>query len=945
MRVRLKVERLQQLIAAGRLSQNNWAIKVGVSRGHWSSLVNGKHLYPSAKTRQRMLEAFGVEWDQLFEVERGSKSRDGSELRSSEEIIHGLTTNGPRPSISLSMAPLPEPSRIGARLTLGGFSVQLLQDLRLTMRSLKRSWRFAFAFVLPLALGLGAGATFFGVVDQVLYRPPPGVNDIGTILQFGKTFSGGRDPFGQGNVGNAWIDYELLRTTSTHLENVAATARWSPSLGRGESARIIPGQFATASFFPLLGVQPQLGRFYNADEDETDASTVPCVASDRLWRTELGADPSALGRQFKVGGLECTIVGVLPRGFNGLGYVPIDIWAPLRAGAWSEQGTYAALWNSDASHWLTIFARLKPGASLTQANEDARRAYHQLQDRRRDREMKEAFIAMPMPNVRTALNSSRVRVAKWLAFGALALVLLVSANVVNLLVARNLSRARETAVRLALGGGWRRLFGYSLMECAALSVLAGAVSLVVVRWVGPIARTTLFPGVSWADGPVTARVAAAAMAASLLLGGIVAAITAYSAARVDPASLLSAGGSARTTGSRAGSTVRFGLVGFQAALSVLLLIASAGFVRSFQSAAKADLGFDIDRLIQIQVDSRLIDTSVVRQRALNERLKERLEAVPGVASASLGYMSPWWNNRNEQLHIPGRDSLPPVPNFGAPAMDAVTPEYLTTMGMQLTSGRFFNDADVLGSAPVLVVNQALARLYWPGQENVVGRCIIVGAADGPCREIVGVVKDHAFSGAIDAPRIPAYFVPWTQSAEFRIVGSLFVRAGTSPQQLLPTLRQIVQGSEPNLPAVSVRMVQTQLDPLLASWRLGALAFTALGAVAAVIAFVGLFSVLAYLVAERKREFAIRGALGASWVQIVQPVLQQSGVVVAAGSAVGLLVAVGVARWLQPLLFHVRLLEPVVIGAIAVTFMVVALAASLAPAHSASSVDLMEVLRD
>jgi predicted permease len=461
--------------------------------------------------------------------------------------------------------------------------------------------------------------------------------------------------------------------------------------------------------------------------------------------------------------------------------------------------------------------------------------------------------------------------------------------------------------------------------------------------VGPIARAALFPGVDWGTGPVTSRVVAVALGASLVLGGVIAAITALQAGGVDPAALLASGGS-RITGGRRSRRVRLGLVGVQAALSVSLIAASTAFVRSFRSATQADIGFDINGLIQATVPMPEGSDDIDRQWAFYRRLHERIGAMPGVESASLGYMSPWWNNRNESVAIPGRDSLPRVPNFGEPAFDIVTPEYLTTLRLKLRFGRWFSNSDRDGSAPVMVVNDALARLYWPGEPNVLGRCIRVGEQSTVCREIVGVVGSHSFTGGLGDAPLPAYFLPMTQAREYGAPVKLFVRARGDAAALLPAIRRAVQTFESGLPAGDVHLVRAQRDPLLASWRLGALAFTALGVVSAVIAMIGLFSVLAYLVAERRREFAIRGALGARASQIVRPVVWQGTLVVSAGAVVGGAIIWRAAKWIQPMLFEVRLLDPLVLGGVLGAVLAMAVLSALGPARNASRMDPMEALR-
>jgi predicted permease len=831
----------------------------------------------------------------------------------------------------------PGANRIGGRL------VQLVQDSRLALRRLRRDWRFALAFVLPLALGLGAGATFYSIVDTVLYRQPPGVADPDGLIRLAITTDNFPDPFAVGNVSVAWVDYEALRRQGTTLQGLAGFISFTQSVGRGEDARRAPVALVTASYFPLLGVRPALGRFFGEQEDAVTSPRTPCVAGHRFWRTALGGSDAALGREVVVGRHTCTIVGVTPRGFNGLGISPVDLWLPLRAAGESFVGN-EALWNTDGSHWMRLLARARPGVSLEQVGFDATRAYRSFTDRRRDREMRETMKADGAFRSVSTAGSQRIKVARWLVGGSLALLLLIGSNLVNLLIARNLGQLRETAIRLALGGGRGRLFLHSALECGLLAALAAGGALLTLALLGPPVRAVLYPGTEWASSPVTGRVAALAGLLAFLAGALIAGITSLYTGRVDPAALLTSGGGGRTTASRGANRARLGLVAVQAALSLALLVASAGFVRSFRSAAGSWLGYEIEPVVF--ADAPSLDAVLPAQeqrRVFFTELHQRLRTLPEVASASLGYNTPWYFNRNEPLRIPGRDSLPRVPDFGDPVFDAVTPDYFATMGLSLRAGRWLAESDGAGAAPVMVVTESLAELYWGDARSAIGKCIQVGAPVA-CREVVGVVGDLRFQGPLDSPHIPLYFLPLAQATEYAGPPKLFVRARGDPDALVPVIRRIVQTALPGLPAADVHRLRNHVEPLLASWRLGALSFSALGVLAALIATLGLFSVMAFLVAERRREFAIRSALGARQGQIVTPVLRQGMVVAGFGLAAGLLVAWRAAPWLEPQLFHVRLLDPRVIGVIVAGLLLVAWAATLGPARRAARSDPNEVLR-
>ena len=300
-------------------------------------------------------------------------------------------------------------------------------------------------------------------------------------------------------------------------------------------------------------------------------------------------------------------------------------------------------------------------------------------------------------------------------------------------------------------------------------------------------------------------------------------------------------------------------------------------------------------------------------------------------------------NQSWNLRIPGRDSLPKVGPYGDPIIDAVGPEYLEVMRIPLRAGRFISAGDQPGSAPVMVINEALARAYWPGQDPI-GQCAMIGDESIVCRQIVGIIGNHSFTGTLGSEPLPAYYLPVVQAEEFGVSTRLFMRLRGDAEAQLERIRRLAQGFVPGLPSAEVRLMQLQFDPLLAPWRLGALAFTGLGVLAALIAMLGLFSVLAYLVAERRREFAIRGALGAQAAQILGPVVRQGLLVVGVGAAAGVLLAMAAARWLQPQMFRVQLLDPAVLASVLAGLLLMALAASLGPARSAAKADPMQVLR-
>lgn len=815
----------------------------------------------------------------------------------------------------------------------------LLQELRFALRSVGRSPRFTLAVSLSLGVGLGAGATLFSLVDRLMLRAPPGVAAPSRIVRLGLTEETpvlGK-PISMPLTG---IDYEMLRRFAHGFAEVATYAPATLSLGRGVDAHRIDVTLASASLFSTLGVVPAVGRFYREEEDALGATHVPCVASDAFWRREFGSDAKVLGIRLLVGSLDCTLVGITPRSFTGIDLDAVDLWLPIRAGARDVVGSKPEVWTTDAYRWLFVIGRLSPGVTRSHASEYATVAYRAYSARGRDPHLSARLIALPVLDSHS--RSPGVQVVTWLAGGAGMFLALICVNVVSLFLARALARRPEIATRLALGESVTSRFRQELSECVILGVVGSFLSLVIVASLGSVTRNGLLPDSTWVQGALDYRVAAFALALALVIGAVIATVTTLGVAAKNPSELLKSHAVARSTGGRSYFRVHMFLVRIQAVLATVLLTASLCLVKSFSNAKNVDLGFRLDNVIVAQ--SSLDNAGYTRGQQLQyyRDLYERVRGLPGVASASLGHTNPWRNTWDEPLSIPGRDSLPPVPLYRNPVFDAVTPDYLGTMRMHLVVGRWISEADVRGSKPVIVINQALLRLYWSGR-NVLGECLRVGPSSAPCREIVGVVADRRIIGDLDSPPVPAYFLPLAQSNDYNFVPRLFVRARDDASAVAAAVRTVMQ-ADGNLPAADVRMLASQFEPILAPWRLGAFAFTAIGVLATLVALLGLYSVLLLMVSESEREYAVRSALGANATRIIRSVISRGMIAALQGVGVGTIALVVGARWTQPLLFHTTLADPITIGGVAGLLLVVAAAASYPAARRAGRGDIMNALR-
>ena len=814
----------------------------------------------------------------------------------------------------------------------------MVTDLRVLLRGFLKEPRFPLMVVLLLGVGIGAGTTVYSVLDQLLFAAPPHVQDAERVQRLVLHENAGGRSFK--STGLAWVDYEAVREMET-VEEVGSWITVGRSLGRGAGAQTITVTNATASLFDVLGVRPALGRFYRSEEDAVGAAVVPCVAGHGFWSRELGGVGSALGRELPVGGLTCTVVGVAPAGFSGLEYQEVDLWLPLRAGVEDAMGPDPERWSTDRSHWLRVAGRLSEGASVEAAAAEATLAYRSFAPRTRDPDLTARAGWEPVVAGRR-VSASVVDLTTLLTGGGALLLLLILANLANLLVAREVRRSREVAILLALGSSRGRVFRTRLLEMTVLAAAAGGVGLLATLWLGPMLRRFL-TGLDPASSTISLRVIGVALAGALGTGMVVAALSTYRAGRAEPAAALrraAAGAGSDRRSRRAVSA----LVALQAALSVALLLASVSFVQSFRRAVGVDLGFDLERILTVSVPLQDIGYDQTAKREFYRLARDRAEALPGVESASIGFMTPWWSNRFEELAVPGRDVLPPDPVYGRPLFDAVTPDYARTMGLDMRAGRWIAESDREGNTPVVVVNEALASLYWT-PETAVGQCMHVGDPPTPCREVVGVVGNHRFTGGLESEPVAAYFLPLAQASAYSFTPRLFVRTASGDAPPTAELTTLIQGLHPALPAVRVTPLQQFFEPLVAPLRLGSVVFSGFGILALLVGTVGLFSVLFYAVAERKREFAIRTAIGASTRQVAAPVVRQGLGLVLLGIGAGVVVAGVAARWLEPLLFHARILEPQALAATVMAMLTAGLLASLLPAREAASQDPSRALRD
>jgi putative ABC transport system permease protein len=807
-------------------------------------------------------------------------------------------------------------------------------DLRYVARSLRRSWRFTLGVILTLGLGVGLGVPVLSLADTYFMRPPPGVDDPDHVVRLVARSHGRRGPYL--TDGLTGLDYTVMSRAQS-LSGVAAWINVSRSMGTGADARSVSAILASASYFSVLGVRPHAGRFYLDSEDVEGLTAAPCVVSYRFWETAFGSAPDAIGRTFLMGTVRYTIVGIAPKGFNGLNFGAIDVWLPLHVASVDYNGKDDNLWTTDHSSWLRMFARVKPGVSLATASAEAQVLYRGAGVRTRDKELKGTYLWDPLQPGRSSMSSATGKIALWLSAAGVLLLLLIAANLVNLFIARSAAHSRQTAVRLAIGGGWRQLLRLQTIEAATLGMAAAALGLVIAAPATGVARSLMFPGVTWVRPTLDFRVAGIAFLIAFGIGIVVALWSTMYSAQVNPAELLRGAGTTQMSGSRRTHALRRTLLITQAAIFAVLLTGASAFVLSLRRASSVNVGFDVDSVIVASIPLGADDRE--RAKELMRRAYERVASLPGVASASLGYMEPWANNTMLNISVPSSPASPDYVMF-----DEVTPDYLRTFGVRMKGGRWFEASDNISAPFVIVVNEALERTYWqPGE--AIGKCIRIGADSMPCRQIVGVVRDFFVTGGVDDAARPVYYVPVAQASMFPQRPKLFFRPRGDPVGAAREVRLALQGLESSLPAVNVHPVRDNISWLTSSLKLGASAFTSFGILAAIIGAIGLYSVLSYLILEQRRMHAIELAIGATPSRVARSVVIFPVATASVGIAIGYVVLIPMRKILEPLLFHTKLLEPFTVASVVALGAVIALSASFFPVRTVLRTDVMSVLRE
>jgi predicted permease len=841
----------------------------------------------------------------------------------------------------MTPSPLARPTRAGAG-TPPWFET-VLQDTKYALRGLRRSPAFTATVILTLGLGIGANTAMFGIIDRLMFRPFPYLRDQGAVHRVylqdwnrGKMYTGGV---------SRYTRYLDIRNFTTSFSQAAGFTSRNFAVGTGVEAKERQVGVVSAAFFDFFDAKPALGRYFVAAEDSTPRGAEVAVLSYEFWQGEFGGR-DVRGQVLQVNNVPCQIIGVLPPGFVGVFdanppviYMPITTYAGSTPGM-QDRNNYFKTYNWG---WMDMMVRRKPNITETAASADVSQAYVKSWNAELVLEPRATPLALAKPHglvgpLKTAIGpdpSVEAKTVRWVGGIAIIVLLIACSNVANLFLARALRRRRETAVRIALGVSHRRLMAQWFSESLILALIGCAAGVLIAQWGGAALRQ-LFVGTGAAI-PVasdwrTLGISAGLAIVAAVLTGLAPALV---AGRTAIAGALKAGA---REGTHARSALRTGLLIMQVTLSAVLLVGAGLFVRSFSHVRALRLGYDFDPAVLVSKNYRGTSLPDSESIALNRRLLEAAQAMPGVEHAAVVSSVPFWSTSNTSLFVAGIDS---VRRLGQFSYQTGTPDYFAAMGTRVIKGRGFAEADRAGSERVAIVSAAMAKVLWPN-DDAIGKQMRVGSDTAQLTTVVGIAEDAAQQDLNGDDRF-RYYMPIDQFRPER-GNYLITRVRGDPAVVGESVRKALQPLMPGQTYISTRPMRELVSDRQRAWRFGATMFLAFGVLALVVAGIGLYGVIGYDVAQRMHELGVRIALGAQTGDLIRLVVTQGVRVALIGIGVGGAIAFAAGTQIQPLLFQQSARDPVVFGIVGGVLLIVALVASLAPARRAAKADPNLALR-
>ncbi len=813
----------------------------------------------------------------------------------------------------------------------------MIGDIRYALRMLVKSPAFFALAFLAIALGIGVNTTIFGVVNSILLRPLPVGNPRELVQIYTLDARNGRAP-------NSYLNYLDFAEENRVFAGIAAYQFVPMGFSNGNETTNIYAQIVSGNYFSLLEVAPALGRAFSPDEDSTPNGSPVAVLAYRFWK-KIGGDREIIGRAVVLNGRKFTVIGVAPASFTGtdVGVAP-DLWVPMAMRAWVTPGTQDWYENRRVL-MLNLIARLKPGVAISEAEAQMKTIARQLEEAYPEFNQDRSVLLTTLEASKTqgiggpGNGGAIENVSVLLLAAAGSILLIASANVANLLLARATTRQREMAVRLALGAGRGRLVRQLLTESILLALLGGIGGVVLAYWLGDVlvALTPATPVPLALDPAPDLRVLSYALLMALLSGVVFGLVPALQNARGDLTQGL------RERASSSGGTTRFNLRNFlvvaQIATSFLLLVGSGLFLKAFRKAQAIDPGFRTENLALVTFDLNLAGYGSTRGLQTIRQLLGELRQNPEVRHADAAEWVPLgFGGVGKTVFVEGRDA-DAERNRRFANVGTITPTYFETLGIAFLKGRKFTEADAgTKGARVAIINETMARQFWPNEESI-GQHFRFFQSEP--LEVIGVARDTKAVTLGEAPA-PMVYLPLSEAPKGGI--TIFVQTVGAPGPMVNEVHRLIRALDPHIPIIYEKTIAEHMAfALWPSW-MGAVLLGAFGLLALLLASMGVYGVMAYSVGQRTRELGIRMALGAQSHEVVRLVLRQGMMLAAIGLVLGLLAAFGATRLLDALLYGVNPNDPWVFAGVALLLAASALAACYFPARRAVKIDPVVALR-
>jgi predicted permease len=815
----------------------------------------------------------------------------------------------------------------------------MIQNLRMAGRALRKNPGYTAVAVGTLGLGMAATITVFTWVNAFLLQPIPGVSRPGELAAIEEV-----SPQGD-SIAGAHADFRDFQSQMTLASGVVASHFMPFTLGRDQDAQRVYGQVVSANFFRVLGVKPIVGRVFDPDEDRDSPGAYPlAVISESLWNSRYHGDPAVLNRPVVINGRSLRIIGVTPEAFHGtMGGLKLDVWVPLSQAR--EMGAISSWTGGDhGSKYLDIVARLKPGVSVRQADQEIRAIFKRIAEAYPAADAGVSARVLPLWAARSGAQMLLLDPLRIL-MGVAGLVLLIAcANVANLALARSVTRRREFGVRMALGAAPARIVGQLLTEILLLSAGGALLGIWVSQWSGAalsglLPKTDLPIAVLYEPlkGGADLRVWLFAFAACAAAAALSAIAPVLYAGRLSVNDSIQQGGRTGSAGARS-HRARSLLVVFEVALASLALIGAGLFARSFQNARAIHTGFEPGHVMVAHLFLSAAGYKQSDERQFDRALRDRLAGLPGIEEAAYCDWVPLWFGEPPWagIRIPGRVQESDI----RMARMLVSPGYFHLMRIPIISGRDFTeqDSDAADSSPVIMVNQEFARRYL-GDRDPVGSRVMV---DGVAKSVVGMVRDFKLSSPAEEPR-PYFYAPFRQAFHTGHNNFVYVRTAGDPASAAAALRREISALDPMGDLFEAAPMTTYTEAALYPQRVAATLLMALGALSMLLAGVGLYSVMSYSVSERTQEIGIRMALGARSESLLGMIIGQGFVLIGTGMAIGIAASFAMTRLVASFLIHVSAADPRTFGATAVILGIAGLLASYIPARRAMRLDPLDAL--